>query len=648
MLYISGLTIHFAGRYLFDNVTFSVSPKDRIGLVGRNGTGKTTLLKLIAGLEQPESGTISRPNDYTIGYLPQEGSSQSKLSVFEEASSALGKFKALENSIEELSSIIASRTDYESKEYHELVVRLADENDYLHSLGGGAVEADIEKVLLGLGFKRTEIHKPVKEFSGGWQMRVELAKILLQKPHCILLDEPTNHLDIESIAWVENFLKNYENSVVIVSHDKNFLNTVTNRTIEISGGKIFDMNVKYSEFIEYRAEQIRSQMVTYKAQQKQIKDTERFIERFRSKATLASRVQSRIKALEKLELVEVDEEDYSSIHFSFPEAPRSSRVVVEAVNLSKRYGDNLVLDKIDFALERGEKVAFVGKNGEGKSTLSRIIAGLEKFDGMLTIGSNVALGYFDQHEANLLDGSQTVFELIDAAATGDMRTRVRSLLGAFLFSGDSVYKKIKVLSGGEKSRLSIARLLLQPINLLILDEPTNHLDMVSKEVLKDALINYNGSLILVSHDRDFLHGLTTRTIYFKDRKIVDYPGDIFEFLEKQRLDTLNQLETSKSAQTNQQSKALKESDLKANREFQKARQRDENRIRRQIERCEKEIESLEASIAAIDALFTDAAFYSDSETVKSKQNEYNELRKQLDDKMNEWESLSEELEEIRN
>jgi ATP-binding cassette subfamily F protein 3 len=648
MLYISGLTIHFAGRYLFDNVTFSVSPKDRIGLVGRNGTGKTTLLKLIAGLEQPESGTISRPNDYTIGYLPQEGSSQSKLSVFEEASSALGKFKALENSIEELSSLIASRTDYESKEYHELVVRLADENDYLHSLGGGAVEADIEKVLLGLGFKRTEIHKPVKEFSGGWQMRVELAKILLQKPHCILLDEPTNHLDIESIAWVENFLKNYENSVVIVSHDKNFLNTVTNRTIEISGGKIFDMNVKYSEFIEYRAEQIRSQMVTYKAQQKQIKDTERFIERFRSKATLASRVQSRIKALEKLELVEVDEEDYSSIHFSFPEASRSSRVVVEAVNLSKRYGDNLVLDKIDFALERGEKVAFVGKNGEGKSTLSRIIAGLEKFDGMLTIGSNVALGYFDQHEANLLDGSQTVFELIDAAATGDMRTRVRSLLGAFLFSGDSVYKKIKVLSGGEKSRLSIARLLLQPINLLILDEPTNHLDMVSKEVLKDALINYNGSLILVSHDRDFLHGLTTRTIYFKDRNIVDYPGDIYEFLEKQSLDTLKQLEASKSAQTNQQSKALKESDLKANREFQKARQRDENRIRRQIERCEKEIESLEASIAAIDALFTDAAFYSDSETVKSKQNEYNELRKQLDDKMNEWESLSEELEEIRN
>jgi len=648
MLYISGLTIHFAGRYLFDNVTFSVSPKDRIGLVGRNGTGKTTLLKLIAGLEQPESGTISRPNDYTIGYLPQEGSSQSKLSVFEEASSALGKFKALENSIEELSSLIASRTDYESKEYHELVVRLADENDYLHSLGGGAVEADIEKVLLGLGFKRTEIHKPVKEFSGGWQMRVELAKILLQKPHCILLDEPTNHLDIESIAWVENFLKNYENSVVIVSHDKNFLNTVTNRTIEISGGKIFDMNVKYSEFIEYRAEQIRSQMVTYKAQQKQIKDTERFIERFRSKATLASRVQSRIKALEKLELVEVDEEDYSSIHFSFPEAPRSSRVVVEAVSLSKRYGDNLVLDKIDFALERGEKVAFVGKNGEGKSTLSRIIAGLEKFDGMLTIGSNVALGYFDQHEANLLDGSQTVFELIDAAATGDMRTRVRSLLGAFLFSGDSVYKKIKVLSGGEKSRLSIARLLLQPINLLILDEPTNHLDMVSKEVLKDALINYNGSLILVSHDRDFLHGLTTRTIYFKDRNIVDYPGDIYEFLEKQSLDTLKQLEASKSAQTNQQSKALKESDLKANREFQKARQRDENRIRRQIERCEKEIESLEASIAAIDALFTDAAFYSDSELVKSKQNEYNELRKQLDDKMNEWESLSEELEEIRN
>jgi len=648
MLYISGLTIHFAGRYLFDNVTFSVSPKDRIGLVGRNGTGKTTLLKLIAGLEQPESGTISRPNDYTIGYLPQEGSSQSELSVFEEASSALGKFKALENSIEELSSLIASRTDYESKEYHELVVRLADENDYLHSLGGGAVEADIEKVLLGLGFKRTEIHKPVKEFSGGWQMRVELAKILLQKPHCILLDEPTNHLDIESIAWVENFLKNYENSVVIVSHDKNFLNTVTNRTIEISGGKIFDMNVKYSEFIEYRAEQIRSQMVTYKAQQKQIKDTERFIERFRSKATLASRVQSRIKALEKLELVEVDEEDYSSIHFSFPEAPRSSRVVVEAVSLSKRYGDNLVLDKIDFALERGEKVAFVGKNGEGKSTLSRIIAGLEKFDGMLTIGSNVALGYFDQHEANLLDGSQTVFELIDAAATGDMRTRVRSLLGAFLFSGDSVYKKIKVLSGGEKSRLSIARLLLQPINLLILDEPTNHLDMVSKEVLKDALINYNGSLILVSHDRDFLHGLTTRTIYFKDRNIVDYPGDIYEFLEKQSLDTLKQLEASKSAQTNQQSKALKESDLKANREFQKARQRDENRIRRQIERCEKEIESLEASIAAIDALFTDAAFYSDSELVKSKQNEYNELRKQLDDKMNEWESLSEELEEIRN
>ena len=549
MLQVSNLSIHFGGRYLFDSVSYSINTNDRIGLIGRNGTGKTTMLRILCNLESSENGTVSHPNEYTIGYLPQEGIVNSDKTVAGETATALSELRSLEELVTVLTTEISSRTDYESKEYHKLIERLTEANDHYKILGGHSSEADIEKILLGLGFRREDLTRPVKHFSGGWQMRIELAKILVRRPNLIMLDEPTNHLDIESIAWLEDFLKNYEYSVIIVSHDKKFLDNITTRTMELSGGKLYDANLPYSAFLELRSEQRAQLEASFKAQQKEIRDTERFIERFRSKANLATRVQSRVKQLDKLERIEIEEVDTSAIHFRFPEPPRSGRVLAEAIALSKSYGDNHVLDRIDFAIERGEKVAFVGKNGEGKSTFSRILAGQEDYDGTLNAGSNVELGYFDQHQAELLDPNSTVFDIIDSTATGDMRTRVRSLLGAFLFSGDDVYKKARVLSGGEKSRLSIARLLLRTTNLLILDEPTNHLDMLAKNVLKNALMNYEGTLIVVSHDRDFLSGLTNRTVHFRDKKIREIPGDIQNFLDKMRLDNLALLEKNVVAQS---------------------------------------------------------------------------------------------------
>ena len=546
MLTINSVTMQFGGRYLFDNVSVAVGEGDRIGLIGRNGNGKSTLLKLIMGLETPEVGKISMPNGYKIGYLPQEIKTTSTKTIFDETESALDDLKQLEQNIEHYTHQLETRTDYESDEYMKIIENLTEASDVYHAMGGQSMEAEVEKVLIGLGFDRSDFTRGMNEFSGGWQMRVELAKILLKNNDCILLDEPTNHLDIESIRWLEMFLKNYSGAILVVSHDKRFLDNITNRTLEFSLGKIYDLPYPYSRFVAERAAQKELQQAAYNNQQKQIAQQERFIERFKSKASFASRTQSKVKQLEKMELVEVEEEDTSKMRISFAEPARSSRVIFEAIQLCKKYDEKLVLNNIDFALERGEKVCFVGKNGEGKSTLSKILGGLiEHTGGELTIGTNLTVGYYAQHQAETLDPDSTVFEIIDAAATGEMRKRVRSLLGAFLFSGSAVDKKVRVLSGGEKSRLSICRLLLQPVNVMILDEPTNHFDMVSKEVLKNALIDYKGALIIVSHDRDFLQGLTNKTVEFKKGKIKEYPGDINEFLAQQQIDSLDLLELNK-------------------------------------------------------------------------------------------------------
>ncbi|MFH1049478.1 MAG: ABC-F family ATP-binding cassette domain-containing protein [bacterium] len=653
MIQISNLSIHFAGKYLFDNVTLVIRPDDKIGLIGRNGSGKSTLLKIINGLQQAEEGTVSIPNHFKIGYLPQEGRSESTKSVFEETYNSLTEIKELKAGIQFLENEITTRKDYETKEYLRLIQDLSEANEKFEILGGASVEAQIEQILTGLGFSRNEFRRPMNEFSGGWQMRVELAKILLQKPDCILLDEPTNHLDIESIQWLETFLKTYKGIVVLVSHDRNFLDAVTIRTIEISLGKIYDFNLPYTQFITHRIEIKKQHQNAFDNQQRQIAQTERFIERFRYKATLSSRVQSRVKMLEKMDRIEVEDDDKSSIKFRFPPAPRSGRIVAECSHLTKKYDSKIVLDDINFAMEMGEKIAFVGKNGEGKTTLSRIIANdIADFDGHLKIGTNVLLGYYAQHQAELLDANSTVFDIIDRVATGDMRSRIRSLLGAFLFSGDSVYKKVKVLSGGEKSRLAIARLLLKETNLLILDEPTNHLDMTAKDVLKNALLNYSGSLILVSHDRNFLHGLTSRTVYFADKNIKEYPGDIYDFIETHKLESLHELNiTDRSDKLNkvilsQPKDETKQSQNQIERNERKRLQREENKINKQISSIENLIEELEAKMKILEDFFSNPENSSNVDLLLSKQKEYNELKAELPNMLQEWTKLHTELEEL--
>ena len=546
MLNIQNLSIHFGGRYLFDNVSMAVGTDDKIGLIGRNGAGKSTMLKLIYGLESPESGKISVPNGYRIGYLPQEIKTDSTRPIFEEAESAMEDLKTLENDINRYTKELEVRTDYESDEYMQIIEKLTEASEIFHHQGGQSIEAEVEKVLIGLGFDRSDFSRGMNEFSGGWQMRVFLAKILLTRNDLILLDEPTNHLDIESIRWLEEFLKSYQSAIMVVSHDRRFLDNITNRTIEFSLGKIYDMPYPYSRFVAERSTQKELQLSAFNNQQKQIAQQERFIERFKAKASFSSRTQSKVKQLEKIEIIEVEEEDLSKMRFNFGEPPRSSRLIFEAKNLVKKYGEKLVLDSIDFEIERGEKVCFVGKNGEGKSTFSKILAGIEDCTGHFGSGTNINLGYYAQHQAELLDEDATVFDTIDRVATGEMRKKIRNILGAFLFSGNAVDKKVKVLSGGEKSRLCICRLLFQPLNVLILDEPTNHFDMVSKDVLKNALIDFKGTVIIVSHDRDFLQGLTTKTVEFRKGKTKEYLGDINEFLAQQHIDSLDLLEAPKN------------------------------------------------------------------------------------------------------
>lgn len=589
MISLNKLSINFTGDFLFKEISFVAGDHDKIGLVGKNGAGKSTLLKIIHKLIEPTSGNMIITSGYKTGYLPQEMVADFQTTVWNETMSAFVEQKQLEQKITIITEQLSCRSDYESDQYIQLAQQLSDYTDRFHYLGGNNMEGDAEKVLIGLGFKSEDFHRRLSEFSSGWQMRVALAKILLQHPEIILLDEPTNHLDIESIQWLEEYLATFEGCLILVSHDRTFLDRVTNRTIEITFGNIQDYKCSYSQYVEQRLERIDAQQSAYQNQQKEIEQIERFIERFRYKSTKAKQVQSRLKLLDKMERIEVEELDKSTIAFQFPPAPQSGKVVVEVKNLSVGYENLTVLNDIDFYLERGERVAFVGKNGEGKSTFVKAIVGeLELQKGVLNLGHQVIVGYYAQNQALFLDPNKTVFETIDEIAVGDIRPKIRTILGCFLFSTEDTEKKVAVLSGGEKSRLALAKLLLSPFNLLILDEPTNHLDMQSKNVLKNALLQYHGSLILVSHDRDFLEGLTDKIIEFKEKKINTFIGDVYEFLEKKRLDTLHQLQ--KKELENKENKTYS-----TNKELWEKRKEEEaknRKIQNKLKKIEEEIEKL--------------------------------------------------------
>ena len=643
MYSIQNLSIHFTGTDLFRNISFLINEKDRIGLTGKNGAGKSTLLKIIARELEPSSGEVIIPSGKTLGYLPQQLSNTSTLSIIDETMTAFAEHIRLERHIEDLSRQLAEREDYESPAYAKLIEQLNEANDHFHILGGQSREGAAEKVLAGLGFDKSELQQSVSSLSGGWKMRIELAKILLRRPDLILLDEPTNHLDIESIRWLENFLATYHGAVMLVSHDRAFLDGVTNRTVEISGGKIYDYKCSYSKYVEQRQELLQHQKANYDNQQKQIQEIEEFIERFRYKATKAKQVQSRIKMLEKMERVELDLMDKSSIHFRFPKAPPSGKVVVEARNYSKSYGDKQVLKDLDFVILKNEFVAFVGKNGEGKTTLAKSIVGALQYEGEIKLGYNVKIGYYAQNQAELMDEEKTVFETIDDVAVGEIRKKMKNILGSFLFSGEDMDKKVKVLSGGERSRLALAKLMLEPVNLLVLDEPTNHLDMQSKDILKSALLQYDGTLILVSHDRDFLKGLSNKVFEFKNKGIKEHLGDITYFLEKRRMEDLKELERNQKSQqaTKAKSSSQKEQYL-ARKEKEKARRK----IQRKIEQLETEIEELESMLAIMDEQMSRPADFNIKLEDVSFYAKYEQSKSRLEKSLQEWESLSLELEEL--
>ena len=647
MFSVSRLSIQYSGNYLFNDISFLVTKNDHIGLVGKNGAGKSTLLKIMAGIEQPEKGDISKPNDLTIGYLPQEMEHQDGKTVFEEALTAFGSLLALDARIHELSDQVSHyKGDTHSDDFMEMITHLHEYQEKFGMLGGYDMESETEKILLGLGFNRVDFDKQASVFSGGWRMRIELAKILLQKPGLVLLDEPTNHLDIESIQWLEGFLKNYSGAIVLVSHDRVFLDTITNRTIEISLGKIYDYKASYSKYLDLRQERAAQTLATYENQQKQIQEMERFVERFKAKASKASQAQSRVKALERMDRVEIEQEDTAALRFRFPEPPRSGKVVIEAKHLTKHYGDKLVLNDLHFEIERGDHVAFVGKNGEGKSTLSRILAGLEPYEGKFILGHNTHMGFYAQNQAEALNSSKTVFETIDDAAVGEMRTKVRSLLGGFLFSGSAVDKKVKVLSGGEKARLALAKLLLEPINLLIMDEPTNHLDMRSKDLLKEALINYKGALIIVSHDRDFLHGLTSKVFEFSNQGIKPYIGDVYDYIAARKLENLDDLNIKKQeiVAAAKPIEVIKVVEAPAmSREAKKQYDNKKNKIEKNIQAQEDKIAALEKQIAALEKELSNPGDFSRQAEIL---NDYQKLEAALKKEMAAWELLQTELETI--
>ncbi|MFZ4740566.1 MAG: ABC-F family ATP-binding cassette domain-containing protein [Bacteroidales bacterium] len=643
MISINKLSIHFTGTYLFDDVSFIINDKDRIGLVGKNGAGKSTLLKILSGEMEPESGEIVKTSGQTVGYLPQEMIPDSKRNVFNEALTAFEEALSLQKKVKELTIQIAERTDYESDDYLNLVHLFSEADERFRLIGGHTMQADTEKILLGLGFLKSDFDRPMIAFSSGWQMRVELAKILLKKPDTILLDEPTNHLDIESIQWLEGFLINYPGAVVLVSHDRAFLDNVTTRTIEITLGRINDYKASYSEYVEQRAERRENQMAAFNNQQKSIDDIENFIERFRYKSTKSRQVQSRIKMLEKMDKIEVEDIDNSSIRFKFPPAPHSGRVVVEAVDLVKNYGEKLVLKDINFAINKGESIAFVGKNGEGKTTLSKIIVGELDYTGKMQLGHQVIIGYFAQNQAAMLDGEKTVFETIDDIAVGDIRPKVRSILGGFLFGTEDIDKKVKVLSGGEKSRLALAKLLLTPVNLLVLDEPTNHLDMQSKDILKNALLQFEGTLIVVSHDRDFLQGLTEKVFEFRKKQIKPYIGDIYDFLESRKLENLKQLEINNRNTDNTKNDVV--SDNKISWEKKRELDKEIRKIKNKVEKCEHEISNIEAEIKRLDKVLANPEEHKAESNKADIYKTYQDLKDKLDKQMLFWEELHTELSE---
>lgn len=666
MISIQNLSIEFSAKSLFDNINYVINKRDRIALVGKNGAGKSTMLKIIAGLQKPTSGSVTVPHDVTIGYLPQHMTISDSLTVIQEVRKAFDHVDRLKRQLKEFSEELENRTDYESQAYHELIEKMTSVSERLNLENPENFQAEMERTLLGLGFNRTDFDRPTAEFSGGWRMRIELAKILLSSPDVLLLDEPTNHLDIESIQWLERFLVSKPSAVVLVSHDRAFIDNVTNRTIEISLGKIYDYNVKYSRFVELRKERIEQQMRAYHNQQKQIRDTEDFIERFRYKATKSVQVQSRIKQLAKIERIEVDQVDTSHLNLRFPSAPRSGDFPLILENVSKSYGDHLVFSEATFTIRRGEKVAFVGKNGEGKSTLVKCIMNEIPFDGSLKIGHNVKIGYFAQNQAQLLDPDVTVFDTIDRVAVGDIRTKIRDILGAFMFGGEASDKKVKVLSGGEKTRLAMIRLLLEPVNLLILDEPTNHLDMDTKDVLKQAIRQFNGTAIIVSHDREFLDGLVDKVYEFGGGKVKECLGGIYEFLEKKHIESLSELErknpisapttdtldkpttpisaskgqkslSEESKQQRQQQTAKPRRSYTEQKEFDKLIKK----AKRKVDEAEANIARLEAELAEIEANMASGENYD-----PGIYNRHADTRKQLDNATSVWELAYMEFEEL--
>ncbi len=654
---INSLKVEFSAKCLFDNISYIINPKDKIALVGKNGAGKSTMLKIIAGLQKPTSGNVAMPRDTTVGYLPQHITVSDTSTVIDEVRSAFSHVDDMKARLDEVNHQLATRTDYESDAYQELIEAMTYLNDRLAMEQSENFEAEMEKTLIGLGFLRSDFNRPTSEFSGGWRMRIELAKILLRRPDVLLLDEPTNHLDIESIQWLENFLITKANAVVLVSHDRAFIDNVTNRTIEISLGKIYDYSVNYSKYLVLRQERLEQQMRAYQNQQKMIQDTEDFIERFRYKATKSVQVQSRIKQLAKIERIEVDEVDTSHLNLKFPPAPRSGDYPVIADNVGKAYGEHQVFDHATFTIKRGEKVAFVGKNGEGKSTLIKCIMGEIPFTGSLKIGHNVKIGYFAQNQATLLDGELTVFDTIDRVAIGDIRTKIRDILGAFMFGGEASDKKVKVLSGGEKTRLAMIRLLLEPVNLLILDEPTNHLDMKTKDILKQAIKDFNGTVIVVSHDREFLDGLVEKVYEFGGGQVKECLGGIYEFLEKKKLASLTELErntirpltdsnntkepqTSAKGQTESNKTDTPAPAKKLSYAEQREREKRVRKARKKVDEAEAEIGRLEQEISEIESIIAEGNPPADI------YDRHASTTKQLENAMSLWELASMEFDEI--
>ena len=651
MISINNLTVSFGGYNLFSDINFHISDNDRIGLVGKNGAGKSTLLKIILGINQPTEGKVMVPSGLTIGYLPQQMEHAKDKTVMEEALTAFSELFELHDKIDRLTAELGEHTDYESREYNNLIIKLNEYSDRVSVMESEPIQSQTEKILLGLGFKRDELDRPTSTFSQGWNMRIELAKVLLRKPDVLLLDEPTNHLDIESIEWFENYLKSFPGSSVLISHDRKFLDNITTRTVEIMLGKIYDYKVPYSKYKVLRKERMEQQKAAYENQQKMIEKTEEFIERFRYKATKSNQVQSRIKQLDKLERIEIDEEDKSALSVKFPPAPRAGQIVFKAKDATIGYGSKVVIDNVNVTIERGEKIAFVGRNGEGKTTLMKIITKeLFPIDGEAALGYNVDMGYYAQNQEDVLDKNCTVFDTLDRIAVGDIRTKLRDILAAFLFRGEDIDKKVAVLSGGERARLAMAKLMLKPHNLLALDEPTNHMDLISKDILKQALQAYDGTLVIVSHDRDFLDGLVDKIYEFRDGKVKEHLGGVEDFLHRKRLENLNELErkasssdspASSGAQTSAQGASAKNiaapTPSQLSYQEQKERDRERRKLQNKIDKCEKEIAQLEDKLKELEEKLSSTT---DSGEIGKLSVEYKEIKEKLDLKMEEWIELT--------